>query len=390
MLSVDEALARVLALAEVSEPEDVDLRQAAGRVLARDVIATHSQPPFRTATMDGFAIFGDVAAPGATFTLIGMAQAGKAFDGTLRPGEAIRIFTGAPVPPESARVIIQEDVVADAGGITLTDKLDHGANIRAVGADFAPGARLAAPRRLGAFDIALAAAMNQATLTVHRRPKVAVIATGDELVSPGTPLGADQIIASNSYGIAALLEAEGAIVDLLPIARDTSASLKAAFQQAEGADLIVTIGGASVGEHDLVKQVAGELGMTLDFWKIAMRPGKPLIAGRLKGRPLIGLPGNPVSALICAVIFLVPLVARMQGLPAAPRPLSQARLLADLPANGPRRHYLRAELGQDGVRAFDNQDSALLSVLTRANALIVRDPNDPPRMVGDMVAVLPL
>jgi molybdopterin molybdotransferase len=389
MLSVAEALERVLALGSPTSVEDVLLRAACDRVLARDIAARHDQPPFRTATMDGYAIFGDAARVGDTFNVIGAARAGEAYRGALAQGQAIRIFTGAPVPDESLRVIIQEDVAVDGAVITLTEKLESGANIRAIGADFRRGDVVVGPRRLTPFDVALLAAMNHATLPVHRAPVVAVIATGDELVLPGTPLGAGQIIASNSYGIAALLEREGAQVEFLPIARDTVESLKASFALAEGADLIVTIGGASVGEHDLVKQVAGELGLELDFWKIAMRPGKPLIAGRLNGVPMIGLPGNPVSALVCTVLFLTPLVRHMQGL-TDEIPLVEAVLSAPVSANGPRAHYMRAMMSDGRVKAFDSQDSALLSVLSKANALIVRPVGDPARAPGERVQVLPL
>jgi molybdopterin molybdotransferase len=390
MLSVAEALARVLALGRTTGIETVSLRAATGRILASDGAAGHNQPPFRTATMDGYAIFGAAAQAGDRFDVVGAARAGEVFDGSLAQGQAIRIFTGAPVPEKCLRVIIQEDVAVDGAVITLTDKLEHGANIRAVGADFRTGDVLSAPRRLTPFDVALLAAMNHANLPVYRAPVVAVIATGDELVSPGTDLGPDQIIGSNSYGIAALLEREGAIVRLLPIARDTHASLKAAFALAEGADLIVTIGGASVGEHDLVKAVAGELGLELDFWKIAMRPGKPLIAGRLKGVPLIGLPGNPVSALVCTTLFLVPLVRHLQGLSQVENALVDAVLDSPLAANGPRAHYMRAVLSGGQVRAFDSQDSALLRVLSDANALIVRPVGDPARSAGEIIQVLPL
>lgn len=387
MLSVAEARARVLALGQVTGVERVPLTGGLGRVLAEPLSATHDQPPFRTATMDGYAVFGSAGAVGDQFTVIGQARAGEAFRGELVAGQVIRIFTGAPVPDSSERVIIQEDVAVAGTTITLTDKLESGANIRAVGADFRVGQSLL-PRRLSPFDLALAAAMNHATLPVRRKPVVAIIATGDELVAPGSVLAADQIIASNSYGIAGLVERAGGIAQILPIARDTAESLKAAFDLAEGADLILTIGGASVGEHDLVKAVAGEMGLDLDFWKIAMRPGKPLLAGRLNGVPMIGLPGNPVSALVCSILFVVPLVEAMLGLPSDDMPLSEATLMVPLDANGGRTHFMRARLGAGGVTAFDSQDSALLSVLAEADALIVRPPGDPARATGERVPVL--
>ncbi|MEO8530607.1 MAG: gephyrin-like molybdotransferase Glp [Deltaproteobacteria bacterium] len=385
MLSVAEAKARVLALAKVTDVEEVSLTAASGRVLAQALLAHHDQPPFRTATMDGYAIFGAHGAVGERFDVIGAARAGEAYAGKLEAGQAVRIFTGAPVPSESARVIIQEDVTLDGTSITLCEKLESGANIRAIGADFRVGQGLS-PRRMSPFDVALAAAMNHAKVPVRRKPVVAVIATGDELVAPGSALQADQIIASNSYGIAALVERAGGVARIMPIARDTADSLKAAFDLAAGADLVLTIGGASVGEHDLVKQVAGEMGLDLDFWKIAMRPGKPLLAGRLNGVPMIGLPGNPVSALVCAVLFVVPLVEAMLGLPVDEKALSEAVLNDDIGANGPRTHFMRARLTDEKIRAFGSQDSALLTILAEANALIVRPENDPARAAGERVS----
>jgi molybdopterin molybdotransferase len=302
----------------------------------------------------------------------------------------VRIFTGAPVPEGAARVVIQEDIEAAGDRITVKPGLDAGTNIRPAGSDFAPGMTMTGPVRLRAVDLARLAAMNVPVVPVARRPEVAVIATGDELVMPGEVPRDDQIVASNAFALTAMIEAEGGVARMLPIARDTDWALKAAFDAARGADLIVTIGGASVGDLDLVGAVAGEMGLDRAFYKIAMRPGKPLMAGRLHGAAMLGLPGNPVSSIVCAHLFLVPLLRAMLGLPATRAPRLQAPLAAPLGANGPREHYMRAVLGPQGLTAAGNQDSSLLSVLSAANALIVRPVGDGPRAAGEVVDYLPL
>jgi molybdopterin molybdotransferase len=297
----------------------------------------------------------------------------------------VRIFTGAPLPEGADRVVIQEDVTRRGDLITLGRTLDSKSHVRPAGGDFAEGDSLRAPLRLGPAEIALLASMNVARVPVHRRPVVEIMATGDELVAPGEDPGPDQIIASNSYGLAAMFDAAGAEARLMPIARDTPAALKTAFDLTAGADLIVTIGGASVGDHDLVASVAADLGMEQSFYKVAMRPGKPLMAGRLRDVAMIGLPGNPVSALVCGTVFVLPMLNAMLGLPRSAAPRKQAPLAEALPGNGPREHYMRAELTAKGIRAFDRQDSSLLSVLAGANALLVRPPNDGPRAEGELV-----
>lgn len=390
MITVEEALEKVFALAAPLEPETVPLREAHGRVLAEPVAARRQQPPFPAAAMDGYAVRSAEAAPGARFRVIGEAPAGRAFGGRVGPGDAVRIFTGAPVPEGADRVVIQEDTERDGDEITLTGGLDAGPHVRPAGADFSPGDSIAAPRRLGAADLALMAAMNLPELPVTRRPVVALIATGDELVMPGEEPGPDQIIASNAFGLAAMVEAEGAEARLLPIARDTVDSLRLAFELAADADLIVTIGGASVGEHDLVAGVADDLGMERAFYKIAMRPGKPLMAGRLGDSVMLGLPGNPVSAIVCGHLFLLPALRVMLGLPAAPAPRRRGRLAADVGPNGPREHYMRARLTPEGVRPFDRQDSSLLSILSEADALLVRPIRDDARPAGTEVEYVPI
>ncbi|MDE3238973.1 MAG: molybdopterin molybdotransferase MoeA [Paracoccaceae bacterium] len=394
MITVAEALERVFALVSPLGVEEVPLADAAGRVLARPVSARRDQPPFDASAMDGYAIRGLTAGPGDRFRVIGEAGAGHAFAGRLGADEAVRIFTGAPVPEGADRVVIQEDVTREGDWIILGDRLDSGTNIRPRGNDFAAGQEVAAPRRLRPHDLALIAAMNVPRLPVTRRPEVAIIATGDELVMPGETPRPEQIIASNAFALKALAEAEGAVARLLPIARDTEAELTHVLRLAEGADLIVTIGGASVGDHDLVGKVAGAMGMDRAFYKIAMRPGKPLMAGRLHGVPMLGLPGNPVSSIVCAHLFMLPLLRAMTGLPAAPAPRAPAVLAADLGPNGPREHYMRARLtpgpGLPSIAPFDRQDSSLLGILTQADALLVRPLGDGPRRAGEEVAFIPL
>jgi len=390
MISVDDALNHLFALTSPMQVETVPLVQAAGRVLARPMQARRDQPPFAASAMDGYALRGADATPGAQFDVIAEAAAGHGYAGTVPAGKAVRIFTGAPLPEGCDRVIIQEDVTREGDRITLGDKLDSGWHVRPGGGDFREGGEFAAPRLLRPQDIALLAAMNIAEVPVYRKPSVALIATGDELVMPGETPGRDQIIASNSFGLKALLDANGAEAHLLPIARDTVTALETAFDLAQGADLIITIGGASVGDHDLVGSVAQAQGMARSFYKVAMRPGKPLMAGRMGDATMIGLPGNPVSAMVCGHVFVLPVLRAMLGLGAAPAPRKKAALAVAMPANGPREHYMRAKIGPDGLHPATQQDSALLSVLADADALLVRPPGDKPRQAGDVMQYIPL
>ena len=390
MISVDEARALLFGLVAPLPVEEIPLATAHGRVLARDVAATRDQPPFDASSMDGYAVKSAEVERDAMFRVIGESAAGSAFAGTVGPGQSVRIFTGAPVPDGADFVVIQEDVTARGDIITVSDDPGPNPNIRPRGNDFRAGTPLNAPRLLRAQDVALLAAMNVAHVPVTRRPVVALMSTGDELVMPGETPGPDQIVVSNTFGLRAMLEESGATVRVLPIARDTHASLRTAFDLAAGADLVVTIGGASVGDHDLVGEVAADLGMERAFYKIAMRPGKPLMAGRMGTAAMVGLPGNPVSAMVCGYLFLVPMVRAMLGLGTDVPALQQAELAADLGANGPREHYVRAVIERGRVTAFDNQDSSLLTVLTASNALIVRPPNDAPRSAGNLVDYLPL
>ncbi|NSX55686.1 molybdopterin molybdotransferase MoeA [Parasulfitobacter algicola] len=388
MITVDEALAKVFELADPLDVEHVPLASAAGRVLAQPVKAQRSQPPFASSAMDGYAVQNADIAEGATLQVIGEAAAGHAFSGQINAGETVRIFTGAPIPKGADRVIIQEDVTRAEGHITIDQNVDKSFHIRDLGVDFKAGDILQSPRRLRPADVALLASMNIGQVPVTRKPVVALIATGDELVMPCEVPRDDQIIASNTFGLKAMIEATGATARLLPIARDTESSLKTAFDLAQGADVIVTIGGASVGDHDLVGKVAQDLGLDRAFYKIAMRPGKPLMAGRLRDAAMIGLPGNPVSSIVCGHLFLLPLLRKMLGLPAQPAARQKMPLADDLPANGPREHYMRACIMDTGVTAFDSQDSSRLRVLSEADALICRPIHDPARQMGDLVDVI--
>ncbi|WP_281856202.1 molybdopterin molybdotransferase MoeA [Litoreibacter halocynthiae] len=390
MISVSDALAAVLKLGSPVDVELVPLIDADGRVLAQDVAATRDQPPFSASAMDGYAISTVDVAAGDTFTVIGEAAAGHRFDGKIDDGQAVRIFTGAPLPIGAQRIIIQEDVTRAGSSIMLRENIDKGHHIRPSGGDFKVGDLLTAPRRLGPSDVALLASMNVAQVPVRRRPVVAIIATGDELVSPGETPRDDQIIASNSLGLAAMFRRAGAQTRLLPIAKDTASSLEMDLSLAEGADLLVTIGGASVGDHDIVAKVAGTMGLERDFYKVAMRPGKPLMAGRIGKMAMIGLPGNPVSSMVCGELFIRPLLDHFLGLPAGPRARISLPLAQPLDANSQREHYMRAIIEDGAVRAFDRQDSSLLTVLAQANALIVRPPNDPARAAGERTEVIAL
>ena len=390
MITVEDARALLFDLVSPLAAETVPLGDAAGRVLAKDVAATRDQPPFAASSMDGYALKSDEVELHAMFKVIGESAAGRRFQGQVGPGQAVRIFTGAPIPEGADFVVIQEDTDRRGDLLTITDEPGSKSNIRPAGVDFTSGTKITAPRTLRAEDVALMAAMNIAAVPVTRKPDIALISTGDELVMPGETPGPDQIIASNTFGLKALLEDAGAKVRILPIARDTVSSLETAFGLAEGADLVVTIGGASVGEYDLVADVSQGLGMERSFYKIRMRPGKPLMAGRLGNAAMVGLPGNPVSAMVCGYLFLLPMVRRMLGIEQILPPFRHAKLAEPINKNGPREHYMRAILDETGIRACPDQDSSLLSVLVQANALLVRDPHDPARPAGDEVRYLPI
>lgn len=390
MITVEEARALLFDLISPLDSEHVPLAQSAGRVLAEDVSARRDQPPFAASSMDGYAVKAAEVELHAMFKVIGEATAGHRFGGHVGAGQAVRIFTGAPVPDGADFIVIQENVDVRRDLITISDSPGAKSNIRPAGVDFTKGMTLSAPRLLRAEDIALMAAMNTARVPVTRKPVVALISTGNELVMPGEQPGPDQIIASNTFGLKVLLEDLGAHVRVLPIAQDTEASLETAFGLARGADLVVTIGGASVGDYDLVSDVSQALGMERSFYKILMRPGKPLMAGRLGNAAMVGLPGNPVSAMVCGYLFLAPMIRHMLGLDQVLTPTREAPLAEPLAANGPREHYMRAVVDENGIRACADQDSSLLSVLAQANALLIRPPHDSGRPAGEQVSYLPI
>jgi molybdopterin molybdotransferase len=342
--------------------------------------------------MDGYAVrSGDVASLPARLRVIGESAAGRGYHGTIANGECVRIFTGAPVPEGADAIVIQENTTRE-GDIVVVGPGDLDPDyIRKRGFDFAEGQTLLeASRPLNAREIMLAASMGHGTVPVRRRPRVALLATGDELVLPGTSPSRDQIVCSNPFGIAAMVTGAGGEPSFLGIAKDTRAALHTKLDAASDADIVVTIGGASVGDHDLVGPVLAERGMKLDFWKIAMRPGKPLMFGTLGGQRVMGLPGNPVSSMICTRVFLVPLIQRLLGLPEQDFARLTAKLSADMPANGPRQHYARAILENGEVRPVASQDSSLIAALARSNALIVQPPHSPKWPAGTEVEVLRL
>ena len=389
MISVEMALDRIFDLVAPVGTEDVSILEGADRVLAEPVIATRDQPPFATSAMDGFAVRDADIHPGAGITVIGEAPAGHRFPGEVRPGTAVRIFTGGEVPPGADRILIQEDAEFDGSALTVRAQADSGTYIRPAGGDYRAGMRIAAPCLLRPSTVTLIASMGFARVTVARKPDIAIIPTGNELVMPGEDGGTDSIIASSGFGIAAILDECGARPRILPIARDREESIRAAFAMAGDADLIVTVGGASEGDYDLIRPVARKLGFRESFYKLAMRPGKPVMAGAIGDVPVVGLPGNPVSALVCSHVLLVPAVRTMLGLGRSALPRRQAPLLEPVPGNGNREHYMRATSAyrsrQRHLRVATRQDSSLMSVLDQADALVVRPPSDPPRKEGDIV-----
>ncbi len=396
MLTVEEAHARIVAAFAALPLEWVDLAAAAGRVLARDLIAERDQPPGDTSAMDGYAVrAADLASGHVTLRLVGSAPAGRSYDQELQPGEAVRIFTGGLLPRGANAVALQENARTEGDRVRIEGSVQSGDFVRPAGLDFRRDERaLPAGRRLTARDIGLAAALNHAWLPVRQRPRVALLATGDELVRPGQPLAATQIVSSNTVALAAMVRQWGGEPVDLGIARDRPDSLAEASGQLRGVDLVVTMGGASVGERDLVRDVLGEHGLTLDFWRIAMRPGKPLMFGRLHEVPLLGLPGNPVSVGVCAVLFVRAAIYALLGLDPAP-PEIPAVLGASLDANDGRQDYLRGNAvwrpdGRLEAVPAARQDSSMLATFARADCLIKRAPFAPAIPPGTAVAVLPL
>lgn len=399
-LPVEDALSRLLAAARpIGETEQVSLHEANGRVLAADLTARLTQPPFDASAMDGYALRAEDATEVASIlTVVGESAAGHGFSGTVASGEAVRIFTGAPVPAGADSILLQEDAEKLEGGRIRTQvAVTKGRHIRPRGQDFAEGdVALSQGLRLDFSHLTLAAAMNHATLPVFRRPRVAILATGDELVPPGTVPGPSQIIGSNTFGIAALARDNGAEVIDLGIVADNRDLLLEAIERARssGVDVLVTLGGASVGDHDLVQSTLVSAGMELDFWRIAMRPGKPLMVGRLGAMQVLGLPGNPVSSLVCGLLFMEPLLCHL-GHRQAPRRMASATLQNAMPANDKRQDYVRARLtGRDGeqpvVESFGKQDSSMMRIFSQSDCLIVRPPHAPAAEAGETVQVMRL
>ncbi|WP_029031512.1 gephyrin-like molybdotransferase Glp [Salinarimonas rosea] len=402
LLPVAEARARIVAAAGVPLPaEIVPLEACFGRTLAQDVVATRTQPPFNASAMDGFAVrAADVATTPAELAIVGESAAGRRFAGRVGAGEAARIYTGAPVPEGADAIVVQENAERlDDGRVRVLESAPAGRFVRPRGLDFTRGdVLIPAGRVLDPRALALAAAMNHPALPVRRRPKVALVATGDELVLPGEAPGPDQIVASNIVALAAMVEAAGGEAIPLGIARDTRPAIreKLAAARAAAVDILVTLGGASIGAHDLVQETLREEGMDLGFWKIAMRPGKPLMHGTFDGMLFLGLPGNPVSSMVCGLLFLRPAIRAMLGDPAAGRlPTESAVLGTPMAENDAREDYVRATLApRDGAlpeaTPFPVQDSSMLGVLARADALIVRPARAPALGAGDVVAIVRL
>jgi molybdopterin molybdotransferase len=397
LMPVEEARDRILKGVKPLPPEAVALDKALGRVLARPVKALRNQPPFEGSAMDGYAVIAaDVSETPAALTLIGTSAAGRGFKGKVSPGQCVRIFTGAPMPKGADAVVIQENVeVRGTSLISVLQPVKPQQNVRGAGLDFRRGdALLPKGQRLNTRDIGLAAAANAAELMVRRRPVVAIIATGDELVLPGMKPSADQIVSSNSHAIAAMARHLGAEVINFGIVPDNLKATERAIARAAKADILLTTGGASVGEHDYVQEALKNSGVRIDFWKIAMRPGKPFMYGRRKGQHVLGLPGNPVSALVCARLFLKPLVDALLGLPVSDD-LVEARLGAPMKENDTRQDYVRAKISEapDGSRTvtpFSRQDSSMQRTFREADALIVRPPHAPAASQMDVVKIIRL
>jgi molybdopterin molybdotransferase len=398
LVPVAEALQRLLDDAAPLPAESIPLAQAAGRVLAEPVVALRTQPPFNASAMDGYAArSADVASAPAELEVIGMAPAGRGFSGTVGTGQAVRIFTGAPLPEGADTIVIQENARDLGNGkVEVTEPTGQGRNVRRRGLDFGQGdVLLQKGRVLDAAALSLAASANHPVLKVVRQPLVAIIATGDELLPPGSTLGPDQIISSNAYGVAAAAQSVGARALDLGIAADRQDAIAALVRKAVAAraDVIVTLGGASVGDHDLIHDVLTREGMKLDFWKIAMRPGKPLMFGRLGNVRCVGLPGNPVASIVCSQLFLKPLLARLGGRDHR-QDVRTARLGAAMQANDLRQDYVRAVVREDAdtlvATPFGIQDSSMLRMLADANGLIVREPFAPAAQAGDECNVLML
>ncbi len=396
MIPVEEALVKITEAFDPLPSEWISLSDARGRVLSKDLIAERDQPHQAISAMDGYAVrAADLVSGEATLTMVGTAPAGGRFEGKVGPGQTVRIFTGGPIPRGADAVALQENAEISGDQVHLEGAVEPGTFIRPAGLDVKRGeVTLKAGTALGARDLGLAAILNRVWLPVRRKPRIALLATGDELVRPGEALGPDRIVTSNSMTLAAMIEAWGGIALDLGIIADHPDAFAEIMPDLVGVDLIVTLGGASVGERDLVRQSLGLEGLTLDFWKIAMRPGKPLMFGELKGVPLLGLPGNPVSSGVCAVLFVRAVINCLQGLDPNPPEIS-AVLGIDLDANDQRQDYLRATADWSGdgrleVTPSKRQDSAMFALFARADCLIKRRPFAKNAKKGDQVTIIPL
>jgi molybdopterin molybdotransferase len=396
MISVEEARGRILDALRPTPAEIVALADAWNRVTAEGVTARLTQPPADVSAMDGYALRAADGVLSASLRVVGAAPAGHPFDGRVGSGEAVRLFTGSVVPSGADSILLQEDATRDGDTVRVNEAVVAGRHIRRAGQDFAAGdVVVPAGRRITARDVGLAAAANHPWLAVHRRPRVAILATGDEIAMPGEPIPPGGIVSSNSHALAALVRAVGGDPIVLPVAPDDRSAIGAVADSVVGMDMLVTTGGASVGDHDLVIESLKARGMTLDFWQIAMRPGKPLLFGQLGPTPVLGLPGNPVSAMVCATLFLLPALARLSGLPAAPPPVSVAVLGAALKQNDHRADHLRATVSTDSAgrivaTPFPVQDSAMLRRLATADALVLRAPHAPALPQGAEVGIIRL
>lgn len=398
LMPVAEALQRVLADACALPAETVALNDALGRVLTEDLNALRTQPPAAVSAMDGYAVSAaDVAQAPVKLKLIGEVAAGHPFEGEVKAGQAARIFTGGVMPAGADTVVIQELTAREGDTVTIQKATAKHRNVRDRGIDFTQGQTLLRKgRRLSDRDLMLAAAMNYPTLNVHRRPKVAVLGTGDELVAPGSTPAPGEIVYSNGFALIAMARSEGAEVSDLGVAADRVEDIAAAVRRARdwGADILLTSGGASVGEHDLVQRALAAEGLALSFWRVALRPGRPMMHGRLGGMQVLGVPGNPVSSYVCAFLFLVPLIRKLSGREDVERVAEPARLGRDLPANDERADYMRATLilGPDGPIAtpLPAQDSSLMAPLAKADCLLIRAPKAPAAAAGSPCVILKL
>jgi molybdopterin molybdotransferase len=396
VISVEEALSLLLAPLDSLPPEQVSIADGLGRVLAEDIAARRTQPPFAVSAMDGYAVRAeDVAAVPVELRIVAEVPAGAGFGGHVGSGETARIFTGAPLPAGTDTIVIQEDTQRDGDRVRVLEGAPRGRYVRREGLDFAEGdVLLRSGRELTARDIGLLAAMNRPWLFVHRRPRIGILSTGDEIVMPGDPIGPHQIVSSNSLALAAFVAACGGVAVSVGNAPDNPEALRRIAAATSGLDLLVTTGGASVGDHDLVRDALAADGLELDFWQIAMRPGKPLMVGRYRGTPMLGLPGNPVSTMVCALLFLKPAIDRLSGAPHSADAAPTARLGVPLAKNDRRQDYLRSRLeraadGTPEVFPFDVQDSSMMRLLAEADCLVVRPPHAPAIAAGAIVPIIP-